>query len=115
MNKFLLMALCTLALSACDTWKKKEPPLPGTRVSVLQHERSIIADADVAGTPNPVAGPSPNSEWPQSGGYPNHAMHHIQVSDSLRQVWSVDIGAGASDEESPGGLSRLLQADLSTP
>ncbi|NQW00234.1 MAG: PQQ-binding-like beta-propeller repeat protein [Rhodospirillales bacterium] len=103
MKKIFLIALCTVAISGCDSWKKKEPPLPGTRVSVLQHERSVTADAEVANTEIVLPAPTPNTEWPQSGGYANHAMHHVQVGDALREVWSVDIGTGASDEERLGG------------
>lgn len=103
MRKLLYIALGTLVLSGCDYWKKEEPPIPGTRVSVLQHERSLTADQEVAGTQILLPAPTPNAEWPQSGGYPNHAMHHVQVRDSLKEAWSVDIGSGASDEERLGG------------
>lgn len=103
MNKIFLIALSALILTGCDYWKKKEPIIPGTRVSVLQHERSLSADAEIAGTQIVLPAPTLNTEWPQSGGYPNHAMHHIQIRDELQPVWSVDIGSGASDEERLGG------------
>ncbi len=103
MKKIILIALSTLILSGCDYWKKKEPPLPGTRISVLQHERSLSADPEIAGQQILLPAPTVNDAWPQSGGYANHAMHHILVRDALQQAWSVDIGAGTSDEERLGG------------
>lgn len=103
MKKIILIALSTIILSGCDYWKKKEPPLPGTRISVLQHERSLTADPEIAGQQILLPAPTPNVSWPQSGGYANHAMHHILVRDALQQAWSVDIGAGTSDEERLGG------------
>jgi len=42
--------------------------------------------------------PSANANWPQAGGYANHAMHHVEVGESINFAWSSDIGAGADDE-----------------
>ncbi len=103
MKTIFLVALSTLVLGGCDYWQQKDPPLAGVRVSVLQHERSLSADLEIAGTQIVLPAPTTNLAWPQSGGYANHAMHHIQVGNSLKQVWSVDIGAGASSEERLGG------------
>jgi len=98
MKNIFLVALATLVVSGCDYWQKQEPPLPGTRVSVLQHERSLIADAELANSPILLPAPTVNLAWPQAGGYANHAMHHIQVNDDLKALWVGDLGATASDE-----------------
>ena len=103
MKKILLIALSTLVLNGCDYWKPKQEPLSGTRVSVLQHERSLTPDKEISGTKIVLPAPTPNVSWPQSGGYANHAMHHLQVRDNLKETWSVDIGSGSGAEERLGG------------
>jgi outer membrane protein assembly factor BamB len=103
LKKISLMALCALVLGGCDYLKTKQTPLAGDRISVLQNERSLSADAEVAGQQILLPAPSRNLAWPQSGGYANHAMHHIQVSDNLKKAWSIDVGAGTSAEERLSG------------
>ena len=88
------------SLSACSS-KDELPPLPGDRLSVLEHEKSITPDnpeAAAAGFALPAAWN--NQFWPQAGGYPNHAMQHIALPSladgSLSKAWSADIGQGSS-------------------
>lgn len=73
-------------------------PLPGERISVLRHQRSIIPDAELASIDILLPPPSTNASWPQAGGYANHAMHHIEIGESINLAWSSDIGTGANDE-----------------
>lgn len=103
-----LCVLTLLALAGCDTvgetfdrWRGKGPvpPLPGERISVLANDRTLSADKELASNPILLPQPTPNAEWPQAGGYANHAMHHIKVRDALQQAWSADIGDGADEEE----------------
>ncbi|GAB6054043.1 PQQ-like beta-propeller repeat protein [Magnetospira thiophila] len=95
------LALMLLALSACGTWfgEKDDAPLPGERISVLLHEQTLTPDKEVAGQEILLPPPSINAEWPQSGGYANHAMHHTQSADVPQQVWTADVGAGADDTD----------------
>jgi len=108
MRKGPVIALAAMILSGCSVYEdvfntKKEPPLPGERISVLLHERSLSPDPELTSTQVLLPPPTPNASWPQAGGYPNHAMHHIQVSDALKRVWSVDIGSGSDDEDRLSG------------
>ncbi|MBT3766978.1 MAG: PQQ-binding-like beta-propeller repeat protein [Rhodospirillaceae bacterium] len=98
---------CLILASGCDTVsesfddvfsKKRKPPLPGKRVSILLNQRSITPDPRAANEQILLPAPSVNRDWPQPGGYPNHAMHHIAVGDALKQIWRVDIGEGADEE-----------------
>jgi outer membrane protein assembly factor BamB len=103
-----------------DTWfgEAEGAPLPGDRIAVLLHERTISADPDLSAADILLPAPSPNADWPQAGGYSNHAMHHIAINDALSEQWSTDIGAEA-DEEQPfasepvvsGGRVFALDAD----
>lgn len=95
----------TLTLGACGSFDPGGlfgtdvvPPLPGERISVLSHTTSLTSDVE-SGTakillPRPVV----NADWPQAGGFANHAMHHVAAADSLGEVWSADIGEEADDE-----------------
>lgn len=98
----LLIAL--LALGGCDTWlgENKAPPLPGKRISVLSREKMV--EPDMAGGAPQIVLPPPeeNDDWPQAGGYSNHAMHHMMVGDALERLWRSDAGTSA------GKRRRLL-------
>ena len=109
----LALALLT-GLAACsgdDSWfgGSEGPPLPGERVSVMLLERELTADPDLASLPIELPPPLQNASWPQNGGVPTHAMHHLAAADQLRLAWSADIGAGASDEGQL--LARPVVAD----
>lgn len=100
--RFLAAALTASLLAACDTgWfgKIDAPPLPGERISVLLHERTLVPDPKTAGAEILLPPPSINPDWPQAGGYANHAMHHIETGDVLKPIWQTAIGAGADDQE----------------
>jgi outer membrane protein assembly factor BamB len=99
----LAVALLMLGLSGCDTVgdlfsEEKPPPLPGDRISILLHQRTLNPDPQLADVQILLPAPVPNADWPQSGGYPNHAMHHMQVPENISEAWSVDIGSGSGDE-----------------
>ncbi len=94
----VLLASCGL-LAACsgDTWlgDTPTPPLPGKRISILAQSKALEADA---GSKAPIVLPAPENvgEWPQAGGYPPHAMHHLALAANLHRVWEADVGTGAS-------------------
>lgn len=108
-KRIVLAAALLLPLGACDSvfgeegvasWFKdaKAPPLPGKRISVLLHERVLTPDPTLADAEILLPPPSANREWPQPGGYANHAMHHILVNDVLNPAWGVGIGKAADAE-----------------
>ena len=93
------MALA-LALGGCSWFEKtKDPPLPGDRISVLLHQRTLKADPELADVQVLLPAPEPNKDWPQAGGYPNHAMQHMQLPETIGKAWTVDIGAGSKKEK----------------
>jgi outer membrane protein assembly factor BamB len=99
MRHTIAVLLAAGTLAACDSWfgDKPPPPLPGERIPVLLHERTLSPDPGLAEKRPLLPPPSVNPEWPQAGGYPNHAMHHTEVGEDLRRAWSADIGRGADD------------------
>lgn len=96
-----------LAVGGCSWFTKAPPPpLPGDRISVLLHQRTLVADPKLANVPIVLPAPEPNADWPQAGGYANHAMHHMQLPETVSEAWSVDIGTGSK------GDNRLVNSPI---
>ncbi len=94
-------AAAALFLLAGCSWfgEGEKPPLPGERVSALQLNRQLNVDPELADTDVILPAPYANDAWAQPGGNQTHAMYHLKAgSGALQQVWSVDIGASADDE-----------------
>ncbi|CAA7619796.1 PQQ-binding-like beta-propeller repeat protein [Magnetospirillum sp. UT-4] len=88
----------SVALSGCSGWfgENEAPPLPGKRISVLSGDRALAPEASGEQAAIRLPPPEPNDDWPQAGGYANHAMHHMAVGDAIAQAWSTGIGTGSS-------------------
>src|SRR5438445_4737557 len=91
---FLVLVL--LALAGCSWFGEKKQPLPGQRISVLSLDRQIEPDPALAQIPITLPTPVVNADWPEAGGYPNHAMQHLALPDRLTRTWKTSIGEGAS-------------------
>ena len=89
----LLIPLTTLA--ACGSWfgEYAEPPLPGERLPVLTFESRLEPDPRIADLEVRLPRPTVNASWPQAGGVPNHAMHHLAAGGELGRLWRADIAA----------------------
>ena len=100
-----LLGLCLIVgLGGCESVSdlfggSDEEQLAGERLSVISLERQLEPDADAALLTVRLPPPYVNEDWPQAGGYPHHAMHHLAASDELSEAWRVRIGRGADDEE----------------
>jgi outer membrane protein assembly factor BamB len=88
--------LVSLLLAGCSWFDSKKQPLSGERISVLSLDRQLEPDPDLAKIPISLPAPVVNPDWPEPGGYPNHAMQHLSLPDSLTQVWRASTGEGAS-------------------
>ena len=99
-----LLGLCLLlALAGCDTvseWmgEGEPPPVPGERLSVISVERQLEPDPGTEALTVRLPPPYVNEDWPQSGGYPHHAMHHLAAADTLALRWRARIGSGTDDD-----------------
>src|ERR1051325_8283049 len=97
------LALAALALYGCADAKSwlgigsYKQPLPGTRVSVLQLNQSLSADPALADVKVLLPQPYANPDWPQAGGYPSHAMHHLALGPGLNVAWKASVGSGDND------------------
>jgi outer membrane protein assembly factor BamB len=113
------LAVLMLAAGGCDTWlgSSEEPPLPGERIPVLTFEDRLEADPRIADLAVRLPRPTVNAGWPQAGGVPNHAMHHLAAGGGLKALWETDIGAGSSSDavllaEPVVGGGRLFAMDV---
>lgn len=73
-----------------------KPPIPGKRVDVLMADRTVQPDPALVTQPVKLPRPETNNEWPDSGGFPDHAMQHLALTGQLKQIWRVDVGEGDS-------------------
>lgn len=89
-----------LLLAGCEGWlgASENKPLEGERIDVLRGGGVVTVDERIKDLKVLLPRPDVNAEWPQAGGYPNHAMHHLAASGPLAQQWRTDIGDGSSDE-----------------
>jgi outer membrane protein assembly factor BamB len=94
------IAAATMLLGGCGTWfgEADAPPLPGERISVLQHQRTLAADPQAGLEPIVVPAAVTNPDWPQAGGNSAHAMHNLQAGQVGRPAWRSSIGAGVASD-----------------
>jgi outer membrane protein assembly factor BamB len=78
-----------------NPFAKKEEPLPGKRISVIQQETSSI---ELASADHPIAIPPPraNDSWTQPGGVATNAPGHLALNGALKSSWNADAGTGSS-------------------
>jgi outer membrane protein assembly factor BamB len=88
--------LISLLLAGCGWFDSKKQPLSGERISVLSLDRQLEPDPALAKIAITLPAPIVNADWPEAGGYPNHAMQHLSLPDQLTRVWQASTGEGAS-------------------
>lgn len=92
----------SLALTGCSTFKQffgdhEGKPLEGERISVLQLQKELTPNPELASEEVALPEEWQNQFWPQRGGYPNHALGHLALGKSLKKAWKVSVGAGGDD------------------
>ncbi len=93
--------LALLALAGCDTIGSlfedtSKTTLPGKRISVLSLDHRLEPDPALFTAEVRLPRPFANSEWPEAGGYPGHAMQHLALGDKIEEQWDKSVGEGAS-------------------
>lgn len=102
-----ILAATAVLATGCDWFgEDEEPPLPGQRVSVMLLDTDAEPDPRLADLRVKLPPPYLNDAWPQGGGYPDHAMHHLQANDVLQEAWRVGFGTGSD------GGRRLLSGPV---
>ena len=99
----ILVSLALLvALGACERLTEyfeaaQDRPLPGDRISVINLQRALRPDPRITDVSVRLPRPYLNEDWPQAGGHPTHAMHHLTLAEAPSQAWRVSAGSGAGD------------------
>jgi outer membrane protein assembly factor BamB len=107
-TRLSLAVALALALAGCESllgdWmgESEGPPLPGERISVMRLEQELEPDPRIADLAVRLPPPWRNADWPQAGGLPSHAMHHLEVEGGLATVWRASAGDGG------GGGDRVM-------
>jgi len=91
----VLLAGCSMFEGGADKQK-----LPGKRISILSLDRQLQPDPALSEVDVRLPKPQANGDWPQAGGFPNHAMYHLALADELEEAWSVGIGSGSTSRAS---------------
>lgn len=105
MQRIAILLLAAVSLTACETlddWfgsPDKTPRAQGERISVLTFDSQLDPDPQLQETPVSLPKPWRNPEWPQAGGYPGHAMYHLELGDSLKRAWTASIGESADETQ----------------
>jgi outer membrane protein assembly factor BamB len=90
---YLLLLVCLMGLTSCGTsLEKNSIPKEGRQPITLD----TTTKAQIPKATSAVAIPRPfdNKEWPMTGGYPDHALHHLTLSNDMRLLWRASIGKG---------------------
>ena len=91
---FFMTGCAWMGLSGDDT---DEARIEGERISVLQLQKKLEIEADANKAAPDIPAAWQNALWPQAGGYPNHAMGNLRLSEGrLERQWSTNIGKGSS-------------------
>lgn len=87
-----------VGMCGCDLISARDegPKIEGERISVLSFEQRLESDPRIADLPVRLPRPYINDEWPQPGGYADHAMHHLDLEPQLERIFKVDMGKAAS-------------------
>lgn len=107
------LALCAFLLSGCSSWLSGDDdktPLKGDRISVLELQNTLSPDPELQKNPPALPESWVNQFWPQTGGYPGHAMGNTALGASLKEAWSVSVGAGG-DRRAPLTAGPVVAED----
>jgi len=94
--EFVSLFLALLVLGGCGWFDDKKQPLSGGRISVLSLDRQLEPDPDLSKIAITLPPPVVNPDWPEPGGYPNHALQHLSLPERLTQAWRASTGEGWS-------------------
>lgn len=108
MSRLAVLLGIAFLLSGCSSWlgDNESKPLPGKRISVMSLGSTLEPDPRLSDLAVRLPKPFVNPDWPQAGGVPNHAMHHLSAKGGLSEIWTADIGDGSS------GSSQLISSPV---
>ncbi len=91
--RFLKLLIVCILLTGCSGDKDKKR-LDGKRLSILQLQEKLQADASLRGQSLVLPSAISNTAWPMGGGYADHSMQHLKLAADIERQWSSSIGKG---------------------
>jgi outer membrane protein assembly factor BamB len=110
-----LVSASLVALPGCKIFRgsgDKKAATAGQRVSVLDFERQVEAEADLAGVDVVLPAPQVNAEWTQPAGNAAGNMGHVALSETPQRVWSAKIGRGSDQTRRLNGTPVIADNRL---
>ena len=104
MNRFSyfgkgLLVIASLALVSCSKTGPKKGAYDDEgkeRIAILSGATFLKADKAIASLSIRLPKAYRNLNWAQPGGSASHAVHHLEVADTLSRVWKTSIGPGST-------------------
>ena len=111
-----IAGLALVALPACGTFKKtgRKPATMGERISVLDYEKQVQAEAELQGIEVVLPEQSVNPAWTQPAGSASGTMGHLALGAQPQRIWSVQIGKGSSATAKLNGPPVIAENRLFT-
>ncbi len=105
-KRALAAAVLALALSGCSgagldlggLLGEDQKPLAGQREAINTEGGVLAPDPELLAQPKTIPSARQNASWAQAGGSAAHALGNLSASRQPKLAWSVDAGAGSSDE-----------------
>ena len=85
-------------ISSLNPFAKKEVPLPGKRVPILDSSSKLQAELAPASKPVVLPVQQANQAWAQPGGMASNAPGHLALGSGLKRSWSSDAGSGTNSK-----------------
>ncbi|MGE0666549.1 MAG: PQQ-binding-like beta-propeller repeat protein [Sphingomonadales bacterium] len=97
LGRTAVAAVAVAALLASCGGKEKKVILEGERKAIVELNDVVTPDEALQSVPVTLPQPFANPEWPQAGGYANHAMHHLALGPSPRIIWRAHVEGSTSN------------------
>lgn len=93
-----LVSVALVALPGCGAFKArgKKPATMGERISVLDFERQVEAEAELQGVDVILPAAHVNADWTQPAGNASGNLGHVALGENPQRIWSANIGKGSS-------------------
>lgn len=75
---------------------KKDPPLSGKRVPIMEATGSVASNLAPADKPIALPAAQANDTWAQPGGTPSNVPGNVAFGATPKQIWSADAGTGSN-------------------
>ena len=95
----VIVALSLVALAGCGSHNNKiGSTVKGTRLSIMDHTKTLQADSSVKSTVLTTPASVSNNVWGQAGYDATHVMPNAAFGAAPAKLWAASIGAGSSSD-----------------